>query len=97
MKAKYSPVNTELFWIDALNLEDDIEWNKIHDNNFTCSIETQMRAFYFKVFHRAICTNKFLHKIGRSDSPFCCFCKKIDETLVHLFCECEKITSLWDS
>ena len=27
-----------------------------------------MRTFYFKVFHRTTCTNKFLHKIGRRDS-----------------------------
>ena len=91
-----SPSNTELFWYDALNVEDDVDWGIIHDNNFNCCIETQLRAFYFKIFHKAICTNKFLAKIGRSDSPFCHFCKKVDETLVHMFCECEKISPLWD-
>lgn len=40
---------------------------------------------------------KFLARIGRSDSPACHFCNTVDETLVHLFCECEKITPLWDS
>ena len=45
----------------------------IHENNVNCCIETQLRAFYFKIFHKAICTNKFLAKIGRSDSPFCHF------------------------
>ena len=39
----------------------------------TCTLETQIRAFYFKHFHRAICTNQFLHKIGRIDSPLCPF------------------------
>ena len=48
------------------------------------------------MFHRAICTNQFLHKIGRIDSPNCYFCKKYPETLFHLFCECEKVTPLWD-
>ena len=37
LKAKNCPVNTELFWIDTLNLEDDVEWNIIHENNFTCT------------------------------------------------------------
>jgi hypothetical protein len=97
MKVQESPVKTESFWLEALNREDDIDWSIIHNNNFTCSIETQLRAFYFKVFHKAICTNKFLNKIGRTDSPFCYFCNKSDETLVHLFCECDKIISLWDN
>ena len=46
--------------------------------------------------HRAICTNQFLHKIGRFDSPNCSFYKKFPETLLHLFCQCEKVSPLWD-
>ena len=103
-----SPSNTEMFWYDALNVDDDVDWGIIHENNFNCSIETQLRAFYFKIFHNTICTNTFLAKIGKSDSPFCHFCKKKkkkkkkgkkkkgDETLVHMFCECKKISPLWD-
>ena len=78
-------------------MEDDVDWSIIHNNNFTCTIETQLRAFYFKIFHKAICTNKFLHKIGRADSPLCFFCKTYDESFVHLFCDCDKVKSLWDS
>ena len=37
-----------------------------------------------------------LHKIGRFDSPNCSFCKKFPETLLHLFCQCEKVSPLWD-
>ena len=80
--------------MDVLDIEEDIDWSVAHDNNFTCSTETQLRALYFKIFHRAICTNKFLNKIGRKDSPLCYFCKNPDETLVHLFCECSKVTGL---
>ena len=97
LKQNDSPTDTEIYWFDALNVEGDIDWCIIHNNNFTCSIETQLRAFYFKIFHRAICTNKFLYKIGRIDSPFCFFCDKFDETLIHLFCDCDKITPLWDN
>ena len=59
-----------MFWYDALNVDDDVDWGIIHENHFNCSIETQLRAFCFKIFHKAICTNKFLAKIGRSDSVF---------------------------
>jgi len=97
LKTNVSPINTELYWMEILNVDgDEIEWGRVHDNNFHCTIETQLRSFYFKIFHKAICTNKFLHKIGRSDSPSCFFCKSEDESLLHLFCECDKIKCLWD-
>ena len=76
-KEKHSPFDTETFWFDTLDMEGDTDWGMIHENNFSCSIETQLRSFYFKIFHKAICTNKFLHKIGRNDSPLCHFCKKM--------------------
>ena len=78
-KSQEIPVNAENFWIEALDIDDDDDndWAGIHSNNFNCTIETQIRTFYLKIFHRAICTNKFLHKIGRSDSPLCYFLSKI--------------------
>ena len=97
LKDNDSPIDTEIFWFDTLGMEGDIDWSIIHDSNFRCSIETQLRSFYFKVFHKAICTNRFLHKIGRNDSPLCHFCKLKEETLIHLFCECDVVTPLWDN
>jgi len=98
-KVEENPEKAELYWTEVLDIEnaDDIDWQSIHDNNFKCTIETQIRSFYFKIFHRAICTNKFLHKIGRTDTPLCYFCKKSDESFIHLFCRCDKIVPLWDN
>ena len=87
-------VEVENKWIDCL---DEVQWNYIHNANFKCTIETQMRSFYFKLFHKAICTNQFLQRIGRTDSPNCYFCNNLPETILHLFCECEKVPPpLWD-
>ena len=44
--------------------EDGLEWENIHTNNYKCTIETQLRSFYFKLFYRAIAFNDFLYKIG---------------------------------
>ena len=74
-KVQESPTNTENYWLDVLNIEEDIDWGVVHDNNFTCSIETQLRAFYFKIYNRAICTNKFLNKIGERIPHFVIFVK----------------------
>ena len=89
-------VEVENKWTDWLDVVDEVEWNDIHNANFKCTIETQLRSFYFKLFHKAICTNQFLHRIGRTDSPNCYFCNNSPETILHLFCECEKVSPLWD-
>ena len=39
--------------------------------------------------------NDFLFKIKRKESPKCTLCEKKEETLVHLFCESEKVTPIW--
>ena len=83
------------FWSELLDdsgsgpdfdLED---WETIHLNNFKCTIDTRLRSFYFKLFHRAIAFNNFLFKINRKDSPNCSFCDKFPEASVHIFCDCE--------
>ena len=40
--------------------DEDFEWEDIHNRNLKCTIETQLRSFYFKIFHRAIAFNEFL-------------------------------------
>ena len=91
-----APVEVENKWVDCLLVLEEIDWNDVHSSNFTCTIETQLRSFYFKFFHRAICTNQFLYKIGRAESPNCNFCDEHPETLVHLLCDCSKVSPLWD-
>ena len=73
----------------------DVDREDIYIRNYKCTIETQLRSFYFKLFHKAIAFISFLHKIGRKDSPLCFFCKKCSETVVHVFCECDKFKPIW--
>ena len=47
------------------------------------------------MFHKAIALNDFIFKIKRRESPNCSLCDKNEETLIHLFCECEKVTKIW--
>ena len=72
------------FWKD-LDCPGQVSWEKIHLNNFKCTISMRIRSFYFKLFHRAIGLNDFLYKIKRKDSPNCSLCKAAPETYVHLF------------
>ena len=50
-------VEAENKWVGCLDVLDDVEWQDVHNANFKCTIETQLRSFYFKMFHRAICTS----------------------------------------
>ena len=47
------------------------------------------------VFLIEFCTNLLLVKIGKSDNPKCTFCNKVNESIVHLFWECEFIVKYW--
>ena len=60
-----------------------------------CTIDTRLRSFYFKIFHKAIALNDFLYKIKRKNSPNCSLCNKEEETMVHIFCDCEKVIPVW--
>ena len=83
------------YWNSKITVPDDIIWEEVHKTNFTCTIETRLRSFYFKIFHNTIALNAFLYKIKRKDSPNCVFCDNQEESITHLFCDCEKVTPIW--
>ena len=83
------------YWNNQITVPGNIDWEKVHKVNFACTIDTKLRSFYFKIFHKTIALNTFLYKIRRKDSPNCVYCEKAEETMVHLFCDCEKIVPIW--
>jgi hypothetical protein len=56
---------------------------------------TKIRNFQYRLTHRILGINSKLHDWGIKNSPLCDLCKKEQETYIHLFCECEKIQTLW--
>ena len=99
LSEKCIPEKRTAFWDnvgDVDNESEDTDWGEIHLRNFKCCIDTRLRSFYFKVFHKAIAFNDFLFKINRKDSPNCDFCNKFPESIVHVFCECDYVIPIWD-
>ena len=94
MLDKCIPERSYVYWNSNINVPKDIDWEKIHKENFNCMIDTRLRSFFFKVFHKAIAFNAFLYKIKRKDSPNCAFCEKLPKT-VHIFCDCEIVSPVW--
>ena len=93
------PENQMDFWEKLGNADDEVEetdWDEIHIRNFKCSIDTRLRSFYFKIFHKAIAFNDFLFKINRRNSPNCDFCDKSPESVIHIFCECDFVRPVWE-
>ena len=52
---------------------------------------TYLQTFHYRTVSRIIATNTFLYRIGKVESPSCFFCKSRDETLLHLFWECDTV------
>ena len=88
---------SKVFWGNSFedNELDNEDWEEIHLRNFKCTMESRLRSFYFKIFHRAISFRDFLFIIKRIDSPECWFCQNVPETINHIFCECDVVKPLW--
>ena len=72
------------------------DWEEIHLRMYYCSIETKLRSFYFKYFHRLVPANKFLCKIKKRDNDICAFCNEPD-SIPHLFLKCKTVVTLWSN
>ena len=72
-----------------------LEWEEIYQIPFKVAIDSRSREFQYKILHRYLATNKFLHKIGLVPSSLCTFCKKESESIEHLLLKCEYSDSFW--
>ena len=67
---------------------ENYEWNKYFIVLQKCCKNSYLKNFQYKLLHRIIATNTFLHKINLVNTKLCTFCKNDDETIEHLFYEC---------
>ena len=61
------------------------------------TIDTKTRSFQYKLLNRIVYTNKSLFKMKLVDSPMCTFCNLLEESLEHLFCNCNCSKEFWMS
>ena len=59
------------------------------------TVDSRSRKFQFKVLHRYLATNKFLHEIGLVPLFLCTFCKRESESIEHLLIECDFLNKFW--
>ena len=78
-------------WHSETNVDDNCTtWSRIHQ---TCMLPMDMRHRWlqYRITHRILSTNSYLHKIGVINSPNCYFCRDQEETLKHLFFDCHVV------
>ena len=86
-------------WFKEIKLTPDqtVNWKAAYQLSFQCTKSSKLIVFDFKFLHWRISTNSFLQKLGLVDSWKWTFCQDETEKLLHLFWECEKTQSFWNS
>ena len=73
----------------------DINWRRAYTLAREVTIDNYSRNFHFKITHNLLFLNKVLNRMHISETNLCPFCQREDETIVHLFSQCNTILNLW--
>ena len=72
------------------------EFDQIYEIPFRCTQYTKYQSFQYKIIHRIIPSNHWLHKLKIKESAICTFCQR-EDTLMHFFILCPKTLLFWKS
>ena len=83
-KEKILPIKLQQKWCDTLQmLLNDIDWNRIYENNYLAANETKLRSFQIRLNMRSIVTNVQRNGMGTDDNNHCVFCSENPDTMIH--------------
>ena len=75
---------------------DNFDWKQIYLLPRLVTFGSYSRSFQYKILNNVLYLNKKYFAFSKLTSPVCPFCKRFDETVLHLFYECEIIENLWN-
>ena len=84
-------------WQTEYPTDININWKYHYSIPFSCTSDTVLHWFQYRVQHRFLPLNRYLKRIGIGDNEKCNICKTMEETIEHLFCLCEDVLTLWGS
>ena len=64
-------------------------------HSFLLYKNNQFTVFQYKILLKILITNSFLFKCKLKETQLCILCNETKETILHLFWECNIVTSLW--
>ena len=90
--------NKYLKWLQDLGqdfCQGIVDFGKLHKEIYSLMNVPKYRSFQYRLLQRAIVTNVQLKKWNVVSSNLCYFCVREEETLNHLFFECQCVQDLW--
>ena len=51
----------------------------------------------YKILFNILPSRDYLYKLKLTDNNLCVFCHRSPETIIHMFCECDKVIDLWSN
>lgn len=73
----------------------NLKWEKIYTLPRTLTMDSYIQVFQYKILHNALFLNERLVHCNYANTPLCSLCNEANESLRHLFCECEITQNLW--
>ena len=67
-------------------------WSVLYKSN----IDNKIRELQWQISHKALYTFRHLNEIDPEISKRCIFCKEVDESLDHVFCQCTPVLTFWE-
>ena len=74
---------------------DDLNWKNIFYKSNKTTIDTKLKWFQIRLIYRCLPTNRFLHLRKIKNDALCENCKNADESISHMFWECDYVQSFW--
>lgn len=84
----------EYFDIDPQNHSTQL-WEKLFLLPFVACSEPYLQSFQYKILHRIIPCNHWLHTMKIAESSNCQHCHCDDDTISHFFIHCDSVTKFW--
>ena len=85
---------SKLYYFNKFDVTED-DWRLIYTLAGKLTLDFKLRVFQYKVLNNILYLTKSLYKMKLADTPLCTFCHREEETINHLFLECEYSKTLW--
>ena len=81
-------------YTDTYNLDED-EWKSIYLMPHILPISNKAKEMHYRIVHGYVATNHMMYKMNTINSDLCNFCEHCEQTVFHLFYNCNHVKRFW--